>query len=219
MNAGQTCVAPDYVLVEKEQADTLVAAIKRKIIEFYGSNVQQSADYGRIVNERHFARLVSYLDGQNVVCGGEKDEANRYLAPTIVLDPELSSPLMQEEIFGPILPIITVEHISQAIAFVNQRSKPLALYLYSNDSGFEQQVLHSTSAGNVCVNDGFMFMLNPELPFGGVGNSGMGSYHGQTGFDTFSHLKTVMKRSFMFDIPLRYPPFTETKLKLLKKLL
>jgi aldehyde dehydrogenase (NAD+) len=154
-----------------------------------------------------------------VVCGGEKDQASKYLAPTIVLEPELSSPLMQQEIFGPILPIITVEHISQAIAFVNQRSKPLALYLYSNDSAFEHQVLHNTSAGNVCVNDGFMFMVNPDLPFGGVGDSGMGSYHGQTGFDTFSHLKTVMKRSFMFDLPLRYPPFTKTKFALLKKLL
>jgi aldehyde dehydrogenase (NAD+) len=219
MNAGQTCVAPDYVLVEKDQADKLVAAIKGKITEFYGSNIQQSDDYGRIVNERHFARLASYLEGQNVVCGGEQDASSKYLAPTIVLDPELSSPLMQEEIFGPILPIITVENISQAIPFVNQRSKPLALYLYSNDSAFEQRVLESTSAGNVCINDGFMFMVNPELPFGGVGNSGMGSYHGQTGFDTFSHLKTVMKRSFMFDVPLRYPPFTATKFKWLKKLL
>jgi aldehyde dehydrogenase (NAD+) len=219
MNAGQTCVAPDYVLVEKDQADTLVAAIKRKITEFYGDDVQHSEDYGRIVNERHFARLVSYLQDQNVVCGGENDQTTKYLAPTIVLDPELSSPLMQQEIFGPILPIITVEHISQAITFVNQRSKPLALYLYTNDDAFEHRVLHSTSAGNVCINDGFMFMVNPELPFGGVGNSGMGSYHGQTGFDTFSHLKTVMKRSFKFDLPLRYPPFTKTKFAILKKLL
>ncbi|MFT4993954.1 MAG: aldehyde dehydrogenase (NAD+) [Paraglaciecola sp.] len=219
MNAGQTCVAPDYVLVEKGQAEPLIAAIKRKITEFYGDNIQHSEDYGRIINQRHFSRLVSYLDGQHIVAGGEHDQTTKYIAPTIVLDPELSSPLMEQEIFGPILPIITVEHISQALAFINQRSKPLALYLYSNDSAFEHDVLHGTSAGNVCVNDGFMFMLNPDLPFGGVGNSGMGSYHGQTGFDTFSHLKTVMKRSFMFDFPLRYPPFTKTKLMLLKKFL
>jgi aldehyde dehydrogenase (NAD+) len=136
-----------------------------------------------------------------------------------VLEPDLSSPLMQQEIFGPILPIITVDDMSQAIAFVNKRSKPLALYLYTNDNTLQQDVLHNTSAGNVCINDGFMFMLNPDLPFGGVGSSGMGSYHGQSGFDTFSHLKTVMKRSFKFDLPLRYPPFTKTKFAILKKLL
>ena len=219
MNAGQTCVAPDYVLVEKDQADKLIAAIKAKISEFYGNNVKQSEDYGRIINQRHFSRLVSSLDAQNVVFGGEHDETTKYISPTIVLDPELSSPLMEQEIFGPILPIITVEHISQAVAFINQRSKPLALYLYSNDSAFEDHVLHNTSAGNVCINDGFMFMVNPDLPFGGVGNSGMGSYHGQTGFDTFSHLKAVMKRSFKFDVPLRYPPFSKTKSMILRKLL
>jgi aldehyde dehydrogenase (NAD+) len=126
---------------------------------------------------------------------------------------------MHEEIFGPILTIITVENISDSIGIINQAAKPLALYLYTKDAALEQRVLSSTSAGNVGINDGMMFMTNPNLPFGGVGNSGMGSYHGQTGFDTFSHLKTVMKRSFMFDAPLRYPPFTASKLKWLKKFL
>ena len=135
------------------------------------------------------------------------------------MTPDLDTPLMQEEIFGPILPIVVVDSMQQGIELVNKRSTPLALYAYTTDSAFEEKVLHETSAGNVCINDGFMFMVNPDLPFGGVGSSGMGAYHGQTGFDTFSHLKTVMKRSLMFDVDLRYPPFTDFKFSLLKKLL
>lgn len=219
MNAGQTCVAPDYVLVEASQADTLVAAIQAKIKDFYGDDPSQSNDYGRVVNDRHFARISSYLAGQNIVHGGQSDPAQRYIAPTIVLNPDLDSPLMQEEIFGPVLPIITLDNIDKAVDFVNARPKPLALYVYTKSGEFEQRVLTQTSAGNVCVNDGFMFMVNPDLPFGGVGNSGMGAYHGQSGFDTFSHLKTVMKRKFMFDLDLRYPPFTKFKFSLLKKIL
>jgi aldehyde dehydrogenase (NAD+) len=219
MNTGQTCVAPDYVIVEKAFADTLVAALTSKIKAFYGDDARQSPDYGRIINERHFARLTSYLDKQNIVYGGQLDAANKYISPTIVLSPSLDSPVMQEEIFGPILVIITVENIQQAINIVNSRPKPLALYLYTKNTDFEQQVLQQTSAGNVGINDGMMFMANPNLPFGGVGNSGMGAYHGQFGFDTFSHLKTVLKRSFLFDVALRYPPFSQTKLNWLKKLL
>jgi aldehyde dehydrogenase (NAD+) len=219
MNTGQTCVAPDYVIVEKAFADTLVAALTSKIKAFYGDDARQSPDYGRIINERHIARLTSYLDKQNIVYGGQLDAANKYISPTIVLSPSLDSPVMQEEIFGPILVIITVENIQQAINIVNSRPKPLALYLYTKNTDFEQQVLQQTSAGNVGINDGMMFMANPNLPFGGVGNSGMGAYHGQFGFDTFSHLKTVLKRSFLFDVALRYPPFSQTKLNWLKKLL
>lgn len=219
MNAGQTCVAPDYILVEKSMSSELIAAIQAKLKTFYGENIQANPDYGRIINGRHFDRLVSYLEDQNVIVGGEKDKESRFLSPTIVLDPDLQSPLMQQEIFGPILPVITLDSIKEAIPFVNKRPKPLALYVYTNDSNYEEKVLTQTSAGNTCVNDGFMFMVNPDLPFGGVGNSGMGNYHGKFGFDTFSHLKTVMKRSFKFDVSLRYPPFSTMKLAILKKLL
>lgn len=219
MNAGQTCVAPDYILVEKSLSSELIAAIQSKLKAFYGEDIQQSPDYGRIVNDRHFQRLAGYLDGQNVIYGGEQDENTRYLSPTIVLDPDLESPLMEQEIFGPILPVITLDSIKEAIPFVNKRPKPLALYVYTKDARYEEEVLSQTSAGNTCVNDGFMFMVNPDLPFGGVGNSGMGNYHGQFGFDTFSHLKTVMKRSYKFDVSLRYPPFSSLKLAILKKLL
>lgn len=219
MNAGQTCVAPDYVLVEKGFEDKLVKALIKKIEAFYGKDAAQSSDYGRIVNERHFARLQSYLADQNVVYGGQTNEQTRYMSPTLVMQPGLDSELMRQEIFGPILPIITLDNISDSIAFINQRSKPLALYLFSKNKQLENKVLNETSAGSVCVNDGMMFMVNPELPFGGVGHSGMGAYHGQFGFDTFSHLKSVMKRSFLLDAPMRYPPFTSFKFNLLKKFL
>jgi len=219
MNAGQTCVAPDYVLVEESFATQLIDAIKQKLTAFYSADAANSQDYGRIISEPHLTRIVSYLDGQEVIHGGKYDVANKYIEPTIVLNPAHDSLLMQEEIFGPILPIVTVKNISQSIPFVNERAKPLALYIFSKNKDFEQQVLTSTSAGMVCINDGFMFAANPNLPFGGVGNSGTGAYHGKIGFDNFSHLKTVMKRSFWFDVPLRYPPFTDKKFKLLKKLI
>lgn len=219
MNAGQTCVAPDYVLVEKGFADKLVAALQKKIAAFYGKDPSQAKDYGRIVNQRHFARVTSYLDGQNVVHGGQSDEKSRYIEPTIVMQPDLDSALMQAEIFGPILPIITLDKITDCIDFINQRSKPLALYLFSKDQALEDRVLAENSAGSVGINDGMMFMTNPELPFGGVGYSGMGAYHGQYGFDTLSHLKSVMKRSFALDAAIRYPPYSKFKFGLLKRLL
>lgn len=218
MNAGQTCVAPDYILVEKGHEQALISAIKTQLTKQYGADVKASDDYGRIVNQRHFARLMSYLDGQTIVHGGNSDAETRYIEPTMVLDPKLDSSVMQEEIFGPILPIIPVENIDAAINFVNQRAKPLALYVFSNDKAVQTNVVEQTSAGSVCVNDGMMFMVNPELPFGGVGHSGMGAYHGKFGFDTFSHIKSVMKRSFWFDLDVRYAPFSKSKLSLLKKL-
>ncbi|GAC16748.1 aldehyde dehydrogenase family protein [Aliiglaciecola lipolytica] len=219
MNAGQTCVAPDYVLVEKSISDQLVIAIQNKISDFYGKKPETSKDYGKIINERHFQRLTGYLENQNVVFGGNQNIQTGFFEPTLVLDPALDSTIMQEEIFGPILPIITLDSIDEAIPMVNARAKPLALYVYTDSNDYEQKVLQQTSAGNVCVNDGFMFMTNPDLPFGGVGNSGMGSYHGQSGFDRLSHLKTVMKRSFKFDVSLRYPPFSKFKLSILKRVL
>jgi len=219
MNAGQTCVAPDYVLVEEDFVADFVASLKSKITEFYGTDVKQSPDYGRIVNERHFARLSSYLLDQNVVLGGQCDPDTKYIEPTVVLAPDLQSPVMQEEIFGPILLIVPLRSITEAPAFINARPKPLALYVYSHDSAVAQHMVSHTSAGNVGINDGMMFMANPNLPFGGVGNSGMGAYHGQTGFDTFSHLKTVLKRHFIFDVALRYPPFSRSKLQWLKRLM
>lgn len=216
MNAGQTCVAPDYILTERRFSKALILALEKQITAFYGQDPAASPDYGRIVNQRHFERLQSYLKDAEPVIGGQCIASERYMAPTVLLDPPVDNKIMQEEIFGPILPIICLDNIQQAIPFIAERPKPLALYLYTQNRELEQQVLSQTSAGSVCINDGMMFMANPQLPFGGVGNSGMGRYHGQWGFDTFSHLKAVMKRSNWFDINWRYPPFSASKLKKLK---
>lgn len=216
INAGQTCVAPDHVLVHREVAQQFIDALTRRVKEFYGEDPEQSPDYCRIASERHAARFAELLQGQKIHLGGRVDVARRYVEPTIVLDPPADSALMSGEIFGPVLPIITVDEMHHAIKFVADRPKPLALYVFTKSSALEEAVLSKLSAGSVCINDAVIFMVSPELPFGGVGDSGMGRYTGWYGFETFSHMKPVMKRSFRFDAPLRYPPYTERKAKLLK---
>jgi aldehyde dehydrogenase (NAD+) len=216
LNAGQTCVAPDHVLVHRDVATAFVDAITRRIKEFYGDDPAQSPDFCRIASERHAARFQQLLQGHRIHLGGRVDVAKRFVEPTIVLDPSPESALMKEEIFGPVLPVITVDEMHHAIRFVAERPKPLALYLFTKSKALENAVLERLSAGTVCVNDAVIFMVSPELPFGGVGNSGMGRYSGWYGFETFSHMKPVMKRSFRFDAPLRYPPYTERKAKLMK---
>jgi aldehyde dehydrogenase (NAD+) len=216
INAGQTCVAPDHVLVHRGVSAQFVDILARKIREFYGDDPSQSPDFCRIASERHTARFAALLEGQQIHTGGRVDVANRYVEPTIVLDPAPDSALMHEEIFGPVLPVITVDEMHHAIKHVADRAKPLALYLFTKSKALEEAVLERLSAGSVCINDAVIFMVSPELPFGGIGNSGMGRYTGWYGFETFSHLKPVMKRSFRFDAPMRYPPYTETKAKLMK---
>lgn len=216
INAGQTCVAPDHVLVHRAVAERFVETLSRKIREFYGDDPAQSPDYCRIASERHTERFAKLLEGQKVHTGGRVDVASRYVAPTIVLDPAPDSELMQEEIFGPVLPVITVDEMHEAIKFVADRPKPLALYLFSTSAALEEAVLTKLSAGSVCINDAVIFMVSPELPFGGIGNSGMGRYTGWYGFETFSHMKPVMKRSNRLDAPMRYPPYNERKEKIMK---
>ena len=216
INAGQTCVAPDHVLVHRGVSAQFVDILARKIREFYGDDPSQSPDFCRIASERHTARFAALLEGQQIHTGGRVDVANRYVEPTLVLDPAPDSALMQEEIFGPVLPVITVDEMHHAIKHVADRAKPLALYLFTKSKALEEAVLERLSAGSVCINDAVIFMVSPELPFGGIGNSGMGRYTGWYRFETFSHLKPVMKRSFRFDAPMRYPPYTETKAKLMK---
>ncbi|MDY6925792.1 MAG: aldehyde dehydrogenase family protein [Pseudomonadota bacterium] len=218
-NAGQTCIAPDYVLVERNCADALIDKLGKEITRQFGNQPLQSKDYGRIVNERHLTRLKQYTEGHEIVIGGQLDEAQRKLAPTVILNPDIDTPVMQEEIFGPVLPVIEVSSVSEAIDFIKRRHKPLAAYLFSESQSIQQQFVDEVSAGSVCINDTMMFMANPQLPFGGVGNSGMGRYHGKFGFDTFSHLKSVMQRSFWFDVAIRYAPSSARKRFLLKKLL
>jgi aldehyde dehydrogenase (NAD+) len=211
MNAGQTCIAPDYILIEKDIQDEFVAALKKAIEAQYSKDPKTSKAYGRIVNQRHCQRLASYLDGQTVIYGGQIDIQERYVSPTLILNPEPDSVIMQEEIFGPLLPIVSMPSRQAMINFINKRPHPLAAYLYSSDKGFQDEFVEKVSAGSMCINDSSMFMLNHELPFGGVGTSGMGRYHGKFGFDCFSHEKTVMKRSFKFENDLRYAPYTSFK--------
>ena len=216
INAGQTCVAPDHVLVHRAVAAQFTELLAAKIKEFYGEDPSQSPDYCRIASERHTARFARLLEGQTIHTGGQVDVAKRYVAPTIVLDPAPDSELMQEEIFGPVLPVITVDEMHHAIKFVADRPKPLALYLFTKSKALEDAVLDKLSAGSVCINDAVIFMVSPELPFGGIGNSGMGRYTGWYGFETFSHMKPVMKRSFRFDAPMRYPPYNDFKRRIME---
>ncbi|WP_411357920.1 aldehyde dehydrogenase family protein [Pseudidiomarina salilacus] len=216
LNAGQTCIAPDYVLVQDSAKDALVDELRAAIEDFFGTDASEAEDYGRIVNEQHWQRLVDYLDDGSVAHGGDHDREQRFIAPTLLTDVAVDSKVMEEEIFGPILPIISVPNLATAVEFIRERDKPLALYGFSASARSLQQLTEQTHAGNQCNNDTLMFMLNPELPFGGVGPSGMGRYHGKFGFDTFSHLKAVMQRPFWLDPNFRYPPYTSFKRKLLR---
>lgn len=220
VNAGQTCIAPDYVLVGRGQRDELVDRLVGAFTQFYGPDPAASPDLARIVNDRHVERLSGLLadHGGAVACGGDVDAANRKLAPTVVVDPEPDSRLMQEEIFGPILPVLTVDGVDEAIAVVNGRPKPLALYVFSRDDAVAQRVIDETSAGGVCVNHVMMHIGPPDLPFGGVGDAGHGRYHGRAGFDALSNLKPVYRRPFRPDLSLIYPPYTRLKERLLSRM-
>ena len=217
LNAGQTCVAPDYLLVHREIKDQLVAAMKDCLNEFFGENPAASPDYARIVSDRHFNRLTEFLKDGKIIVGGETDAETRYIAPTLLEEVNWEDAVMEEEIFGPILPIIEYDNLESAIAQINDRPKPLALYLFSKSKSKQKQVLQQTSAGGVTLNDTIIHLGSPELPFGGVGESGMGAYHGKASFDTFTHYKSVTNRKFWLDIKLRYPPYAD-KFKFLKLL-
>jgi acyl-CoA reductase-like NAD-dependent aldehyde dehydrogenase len=218
-NAGQTCVAPDYVLVDKKAKQKFVELFTKTVKEFYGDNPQQSPDFGRIINEKHFLRLSRFIEKGNVVLGGQTDISNLYIAPTLLDNVSPEDEVMNEEIFGPIMPIIEYEKLDDAIKFVTARNKPLALYIFSDDKMYQEKILSKTSSGNASINECLMHVGQFELPFGGVGESGIGAYHGKLSFDTFSHLKGVLKKSTLVDIAQRYPPYTESGAKLIKKLL
>lgn len=217
INAGQTCIAPDYVLVDQAIKPQFMEQLTARIREFFGDNPAESPDFGRIVSDKHFHRLSNLLPYGEAVTGGAADAADRYIAPTVLDKPALDSPLMQDEIFGPILPVLEYENLEDAIAFINQRPKPLALYLFTRNPDKQQTVLQQTSSGGVCINDTIMQIAPYGLPFGGVGDSGMGAYHGKASFDTFSHYKSVLKRPFWLDLKFRYAPYGD-KIKLIKKL-
>jgi len=217
-NAGQTCIAPDYVLTDADTEKKLVPLIQQAVTEMFGDDPEASDSYGRIVNDRHFERLTAYIGSGDVVIGGQTNAESKYIAPTVLTGVSTDAKVMQEEIFGPVLPIVNVDNLEAAISFVRAGDKPLAAYIFTKDSKAEARFLKMVSSGNACVNDTMMFMMVDELPFGGVGPSGMGNYSGEYGFKTFSHMKAVMKRGWWPDLAVRYAPFTEKKFKLLRKL-
>ncbi|HWC17322.1 MAG TPA: aldehyde dehydrogenase family protein, partial [Terriglobales bacterium] len=219
LNAGQTCIAPDYVLVHACREEELLAALKRAITDFYGDKPHSSPDYARIVNDQHFDRVSRLLVGNEVFVGAETDRESHYIAPTLLRRVDAESPVMSEEVFGPVLPVLTVSNLSEAIDFVNARPKPLALYLFTESRKAERAVLTRTSSGGVCINSTLMHHVNERLPFGGVGDSGFGNYHGRFGFETFSHQRAVLRKPARPDIPLAYPRYTRVKDFLLRWIL
>ncbi|XP_071701896.1 aldehyde dehydrogenase family 3 member H1-like [Rutidosis leptorrhynchoides] len=222
-NNGQACVAPDYVITTKDYAPVLIHALKHQLVKFFGEDPMNSPDMSRIVNSNHFDRLKRLLDDDKVsgkiIHGGQTDKSNFKISPTILLDVPEDALIMSEEIFGPLLPIVTVEKIEDGIEFIDSRPKPLAAYLFTNTKQLKEQFVNNVSAGGVLINDVTLHLMVETIPFGGVGESGMGSYHGKFSFDAFSHKKAVLYRGFSGDAPARYPPYTPGKLRLLKALL
>ncbi|WP_244305290.1 aldehyde dehydrogenase family protein [Kitasatospora cheerisanensis] len=220
MNAGQTCVAPDYVLAIGDTAPALEAELTAAIREMYGEDPARSADYGRIVNERHFDRLTALLADGRLVTGGDHDRAGRYLAPTVLADVDPEAPVMREEIFGPVLPIVRVPDLDAAIAFVTARDKPLALYAFTASARTRRRLIAETSSGALSFGIPNAHLTVPGLPFGGVGESGQGAYHGRYSVETFSHTKAVLAKPLALDtLRLAYPPFTPGKSRLLRRFL
>lgn len=219
INAGQTCVAPDYVLVHKNKKAQLIERLDHYISHSYPKDAQDKViDYPRIVNEKHFNRLLGLMEGENVIIGGKSDPTDLSIEPTVLDDVSFEAPIMQEEIFGPILPLIEYEELDKAIEVIRQRPKPLALYLFSNDKTRWKHIEKTVSFGGGCINDCLLHVASPYLPFGGVGESGMGRYHGKTTFDSFSHHKSILNKSTCFDLDLRYRPYDEKKTNIIRKL-
>jgi len=217
LNSGQTCLAPDYLLVHEKIKQPLLDKMKEIIKQFYGEDIQKSADYPRIINKHHFDRLSKLLENQEFFCGGKTDREDLYIEPTILAETDPESEVMQQEIFGPIMPVITWKNFDEVIDFINARSKPLGMYYFSTAKRELDALIQKTSAGAISVNDTITHFINASMPFGGVGESGIGAYHGKYGFETFSHFKPVMVKPTFIDIPMRYPPFAN-KLKWLRKL-
>lgn len=217
LNAGQTCVAPDYLLVHKDVKNDLLNSMKKYIAEFYGQHPHKSEDLPKIINRKHFDRVKELLNCGKTVVGGQYDEKTLKISPTILDDVSWDEPVMQEEIFGPVLPVLEFDDLSQVIETVNKRPKPLALYLFTTSKQTEKKILENIPFGGGCINDTIVHLATSYMPFGGVGESGMGGYHGRWSFDTFSHKKSILKKSNLIDIKLRYPPYRD-KLSLLKKM-
>jgi len=218
LNAGQTCIAPDYVLIHESVKSDFIRFLRREVFKMYGENPKESPDLSRIINKKHWHRLMDTLEDQKILFGGQGDEQDKYLAPTLVDEPDLGSNLMKGEIFGPILPLLSYSSESDLANVIALHGKPLALYVFSNSKYFSKKIINEYSFGGGVVNDTIVHFANHRLPFGGVGDSGMGKYHGKSSFDTFSHSKGVVVRSHWLDLPIRYAPYAG-KIKIIKTLL
>lgn len=216
LNAGQTCVAPDYVYVHKDIKDKLIENIVKYIEYFYGKNIKDNDEYPRIINKKQFNRLISLIDENKLIYGGDSDLESLYISPTIMDNITWDDPVMEDEIFGPILPLLEYESIVQVIEEIKKRPRPLALYVFSTNPKVVTKVINSLSFGGGCINDTVMHLANPHLPFGGIGDSGMGAYHGEYSFHTFTHYKSILDKSLSPDVDTRYPPY-KGKLKWVKK--
>jgi len=219
LNGGQTCVAPDYLLVEKGLKEKLIEEIKSQILKYHGENPKESEGYVRIINSQHFDRILKLIDTEKLVIGGQSDKNDLYIAPTVMHNVSYDDAVMQEEIFGPVLPIIEFEDLDWAIKMIKDRDKPLALYVFTSSKKNTEKIFHEISFGGGAVNDAIMHLANSNLPFGGVGESGMGSYHGKAGFDTFSHFKSIYSHSTMLEPNLKYTPYTPNKFKIMRLML
>lgn len=217
-NAGQTCIAPDYVLVHQKVKDELIEAMKKAIIQFWGEDPQQSPDYGRIINAKRFHVLRSYLEQGNLLHGGFTDENELFISPTLLDAVDWNSPVMQEEIFGPVLPIITFDRLEDAVRLIRKQPYPLSLYIFTKRTKTEKILREQVRFGGGCINNTLVHFTNTELPFGGVGYSGMGRYHGRYSFETFTHAKSMIKTATWLDVPMKYPPY-KNKLKMVKMIM
>lgn len=218
INAGQTCIAPDYVLIQKNMKVNFISYLIEEIIKAYGKKTDKSPDFARIINTKNWYRLTNMIQNENVLFGGEYDANTLYIAPTLIEEPDLDSQIMQEEIFGPILPILVYENENDIQNVISRYEKPLAFYIFSENNSFVKQLISKYSFGGGCINDTVVHFSNKRLPFGGVGHSGMGAYHGKRSFDTFSHHKAVVKKGNWLDLPMRYAPYKD-KLASIKRIL
>lgn len=218
INAGQTCIAPDYILIQKSMKINFITFLIEEIIQAYGKKPEKSPDYARIINTKNWLRLMSMIEPEKVIFGGESNANEFYIAPTLIDEPELESPVMQEEIFGPILPVLIYESENDIDKIVSKYEKPLAFYIFSENNSFVKKMILKYSFGGGCVNDTLIHFSNKRLPFGGVGHSGIGAYHGKLSFDIFSHHKAVVKKANWLDLPMRYAPYKD-KLASIKRIL
>lgn len=216
LNCGQTCVAPDYILCDASIRDALIDAIRREITAQFGADPMANENYGKIINEKHYRRLMGLIDPAKVVCGGIGDEAALRIAPTVMKDVTRADAVMGEEIFGPILPVLTYTDLDAALTDIESQPHPLALYLFSEDKAVQRKVLDRCHFGGGCLNDTIIHLATSAMPFGGVGESGMGGYHGKTGFEAFSHLRSIVDKKTWLDMPVRYQPYTSQKDKMLR---